>query len=387
MKKIMIVGAGKIQTPIIRYCKSEGYKVIATDIDQHAEGLKYADVAVVIDTLDRQETLYAAMKYDIDAILTMSDYPVRTVAYVCEKLGFPGLTTRAAEISTNKYLFRECLRKNQIRVPFYRSSFSYAEIKNMIKTSDFPLVVKPVDSSASRGVSKVENFSSLKSAFEEAQFNSKNGQVIVEEYLEGPEYSVESLTQNSKNYIVAITEKTTSSGPFFVEERHIVPAKLTTRQRVEIENIVAKIIKAVGINNSASHAEIKLTCQGPVAIEIGARLGGDYITSDLVPLAKGVNMFANIVDISLNKKIEVTNKNKRYSGIQFITPNNYKAILSKWEIIKEMDNCVRWDFYSGFSEKCIYKSSLDRLGYFICVANTRQKLIESLDIYKNSFKK
>ncbi|NOH16443.1 ATP-grasp domain-containing protein [Clostridium cochlearium] len=380
MKTILILGAGQFQVPVIKKAKKLGYKTIVTDYDSKAEGFKFADIALNISTLDKEKTLQVAKIYNIDGILTTSDFPVRTVAYVCKKMNLIGLSTRAAEISTDKFLLRECIKKNNIPCPKYLLLNDKKDIySEKLKGFEFPLIIKPVDSSASRGVCKVYNLQELELAYEEAYYYSKSGKVILEEFLDGLEYSVETLTQNGINNIVAITEKHTSGYPYFVEDRHIVPAYLNKEQEYKIKDMINKVINAIGIDNSSSHAEIKLTEKGPILIEIGARLGGDYITSDLVPLSTGIDMLENIINISVGKKIKLSNSKIKYSGIQFITYENYEKIKKNEKNIRKDNSIIK--FYFDHNKNNELKSSLDRNGFYIVCSDNKEKLINVLDKY------
>jgi carbamoyl-phosphate synthase large subunit len=376
----MVVGAGEFQVPIIKQCKESGHKVIATDMNPNADGFKYSDVVLNIDTLDKQKTLQEATKYNIDAILTTSDYPVRTVAYVCESLNLKGLSSKSSEICTNKQLLRDCMKLKNIKTPQYWTHINYDNFEKVLNIEDLPVIIKPVDSSASRGVSIVNKIWKFKKAFDEAIKYSKSGEVIIEEYIDGQEYSIEALTQNGKTVIVAITEKTTTGYPYFIEERHIIPANINTNPKNIIIESVLNVIKAIGLDNCASHTEIRLSSSGPIVIEIGARLGGDFITSDLVPLSTGVNMLDNVIRIALGEDICVKNDITKYSGIQFLTPSNYEKIKKHLHELSSMKQVTKIKVYDN-NQSISFKSSLDRLGYYISVCDTRQELLEILNIY------
>lgn len=373
----MVVGAGKIQVPIIEECKKLGHYVIVTDINLNAPGMKLADATYNIDTQDNKATLEVAKKNKINGIVTTSDYPVRTVAYVNENLGLQGLSQKSAIISTNKFLLRETLSANNISCPKYWIINDSSDIDTVFKKITYPVIVKPVDSSASRGVSKVNNFNELVNALNLAKTYSKKGDVLIEEYLVGPEYSVESLTQNGSTTIVAITEKTTdNSDRYFVEVRHLIPAQINNIDKEKIEALVKKTIKSIGLDNSASHTELKLTKDGPIIIEIGARLGGDYITSDLVPLSTGVNMLDNAINICLGQSLKTKATKNRYAGVQFIDSDNYEKINKYLNKLQAEDEFVRSEL--GEYKVGELRSSLDRLGYYICASDSREKLIKAL---------
>ncbi|WP_460283975.1 ATP-grasp domain-containing protein [Clostridium botulinum] len=382
MKTLLIIGAGQFQVPIIKRARQLGYKTIVTDYDCNAKGFEYADIALTISTLDKEKTLEVIKDYKVDGVLTTSDLPVRTVAYVCEKLNLASIPYKAAIICTNKFLLRECMRENNIATPRYCLVDKNEQkfICDKLEQFKFPLIIKPVDSSASRGVIKLENKQSIKGAYNESVIYSKSGQVIIEEFIDGNEYSVEALTQNGETCIVAITEKTTSGYPYFVEERHIVPANLKEKEEEQIKEIVKKCINAIGLDNSASHSELKLTPNGPVIIEIGARLGGDYITSDLVPLATGINMIDYAIRLSLGVNINIDSRCNKFSGIQFIVPYNYESIYNNYEILKNDKNIIRCEM-DKYDTNNDFKNSLDRLGYYISQGKSREELECTLNKY------
>ncbi len=375
MKRILILGAGETNMPIIDKCKAMGLFTIATDYDKDAPGLQEVDKAYVVDTLDKEKTLEIAISQKIDGIITISDYPVNTVAYVCERLNFPGLSLTAAEKSTNKYLQRELLKENGLNAPAFHKFADFSEVHKIIQNWEYPLIVKPVDSSASRGVSVIRNFSECENAFFEAKGFSKSGNVIIEEFVVGKEYSVESLTQKGKSYIIAITEKYIMEGSqYFVEEKHIIPANLERQQQEEIEQYVLNIIKAFGIDNSATHTEIKLGKSGPILIELGARVGGDFITSDLVPMATGVDMLQNSVSIALGKEIDIKKSLSKFAGVQFL----HKANYDKAGKCSDIQGFAKKMEIKPFSDGNISKSA-DRLGHFIFQEDSRKALDKKLN--------
>jgi carbamoyl-phosphate synthase large subunit len=378
-KSIMVLGAGEAQIPIIQKCMELNLFTIVVDFDQNAVGFKFASKKLLISTNDYKEVLKAAIEYGIDGIITTSDYPVRVIAYVCEKLGLKGLSVKAAEICTNKYLLRKCLKENNILSPVFLKISNIEELKQEKHRLNFPLIIKPVDSSASRGVKKLINEAELETSYFEAKSHSKCGDVVIEDFIEGPEYSIEVLCYREKIHVLAFTEKTTSGfeNAFFVEDRHIIPAKVTEEDEKQISLTIIDAIKKIGLDNCAVHTEIKLTANGPVIIEVGARLGGDYISSDLVPLSTGINMHEQAINICLNNEIDVKPSKLKYAGVQFINSDNYKAASVHLGKIKTKPGFVRSE-QKDF-KKISLKSSLDRLGHYICIGETREELVYLLD--------
>lgn len=376
-KKLLILGAGEMQIPVIQRAKTMGLYTIVADMDADAPGMKYADDAVVISTMDKEGILECSKRYKIDGLLTTSDAPVNVVSYVGEALGLPSMSTEVAAICTNKYLQREKFAENEINVPFFQLCDKNTDLKQL---KDYPYIVKPVDSSASRGVKKADGEKELQLAVSEALEYSRSGKVIVESFITGKEFSVETYTQNNITTIVNITEKLCigEDKGFFVEDTHIEPARITNKEWVAIESEVRKAIKALHINNCPTHTEIKLNDEGAFIIEIACRLGGDYITSDLVPLSTGVDMLENLIKIALGENIDVERKLNKCSAVQFLNTENYEKCRA---FIDSSDtHIIRYEI-KEFENKQI-KSSLDRLGYVILQADNMSEIETILDNIK-----
>ena len=368
-KIIMILGAGQMQVPVIKKCNELGLFSISVDLDKNAPGFQFSDISLIISTHNKDAILEAAQEYKIDGILTTSDFPVRSVAYVCEELGLVGLNTKAAQISTNKFLLREELKKTTLDYPQYIQIITSSEL---LKVDFFPAIVKPVDASASRGVKKVNSYKELKQAYKISKSFSNSEKVIVEQFIEGKEYSVEAITIKGKTHIIAITEKKIigQDKGYFVEYSHNIPANITPKEAELIENTTKELIKVIELDNSSSHTEIILSKDKAYVVEIGARLGGDFIASDLVYQSTGVDMLESVIKIAIGEKVDVERKHKHFSGIQFITPKNYK---SAEKYINDKHECMvkyQIDTYKNIE----ITNSLDRLGYIIASSNNKSEL-------------
>lgn len=379
-KKIMILGAGEMQVPLIKEAIDLGCKVHAIDKNKEAPGFEYCANSYKISTNNKEEILQLALNLGIDGIITNSDYPVRTIAYVCNNLNLKGPSEDLAKLTTNKYLQRELFKKNNIPIPYFIKEKDHNKLKLLYSELSFPLIVKPVDSSGSRGVSLVRNIDEYKIGLDHALASSKSNDIIVEEFLIGREFSLEVLIQNRKINIISITEKKTvdTKGKSFVEERHIIPAKLNKNQIKLISDLTNDALNVLKANECAAHVEIILTKKGAYIIEIASRLGGDYITSDLVPLSSGVNMLENIIRLCLGSQIKVLKTKFEHSGIQFIYSDNYDLVNKHLDKIIDSNNLIRLVRGKNKSQKKI-ESSLDRIGYYICKAKNRKKLLKLLE--------
>ncbi|MDR2010300.1 MAG: ATP-grasp domain-containing protein [Bacteroidales bacterium] len=375
MKKLLILGAGIIQVPIIIKARDLDLYTIVLDKDQKAPGISYSDEFHAISTDDTERVLELAIRRSIDGILTTSDYPVNVVAAVAKQLNLPGIPVELAKLCTNKYAQRHFFHQNNINIPKHKLINS---INDLFSIDFFPCIMKPVDSSASKGVKMIHNQKELLEQYPISKEFSRLKLVIVEEFIHGREFSVETLSQHGKTHIVQITEKQTIGEGigYFVEDTHITPARITFEENNNIEKTVYDVLHKMRIDNCPTHTELKLNEKGIFIIEIACRLGGDYIASDLVPLSTGVDMLKNVILLSLGKEINIEKTLNKVASVQFINTNNYTRCV---EFIKQNNSfVVKSEIYPYIGKEI--KNSNDRLGYIIL--NTPDiQLMEQLLIY------
>lgn len=371
MKKIMILGASILQLPAILKAKEMGLQVIAVDMDKNAIGFKDADVCLEISTIDIQKVIDAAKRYDIDGIITIaSDMPMRTVAAVAKELNLVGITEETALKATNKALMRECLKEHDVPIPLFFKVSDYDKYLNIVKLFSSKFIVKPTDNSGSRGillVQDIKNIHEIEYAFDYSKKYSRSGEIVVEEYMEGPEVSVETLSIDGEVNIIAITDKFTTGSPNFVEMGHSQPSQLLQQIQNQIKEIAIKAIIAIGIDNGPSHTEIIVTNEGPKIVELGARLGGDNITTHLVPLSTGVDMVKCCIEIALGNKPDFDRKVNGGSAIRYfqMPTGKIKGIfgLNRAKLmpcIKQISFIKKPGDYVN-----VIKNSSDRIGFII----------------------
>ena len=364
-RKILILGAGIMQVPVIKKVKELGFTPVVTDYAADAPGFKFSNNNHYISTLDYEKILELAKDEEVVGVLTTSDAPVRVVARVANQLGLNAMSEETAHICTNKLRQRLLFKKHGVNCP----NFEIVDrVASNISFQSFPCIVKPIDSSASRGVSIAHNIDDLKVSVDYAFRFSNADQILVEQYVGGREFSVETFTQDNQTTVIAITEKHLLDNGFFVENTHIEPAGVSIHEAELITEEVRKAIAAVGLNNSPSHTEVKL-CDGNVyVIEIACRLGGDYITSDLCKLSTGIDMLENLVKVSIGERINTEQSMCRFASVQFINNLNYNACARYIE--ENKDSIIRYEI-EPFKDKPIM-NSLDRLGYIIIEGNSRE---------------
>lgn len=390
-KKMMILGASALQVPAIKKAKELGYQVIAVDYDENAVGFAFADVKLVVSTLDQEEVYRQALIYQPDVVITStSDGPVRTAAYVNEKLGKrPDLSYENAQCATIKSKMRNRLRECGVPIPKYYAVEDFTAFSEAVDKLNGRCIVKPADNAGSRGVMLLDPEELSEAHFNErkeqiyrySRGNSRGGTVMVEEYMQGPEVSVEAIVIEGKPHILTVTDKFITPPPYFVELAHCEASMLDEKIQEGIRAVAGQAICAIGIENAPAHVEVKVTQDGPKIVELAARLGGDFITSKLVPLSTGIDMVGASVELAVGKRPDLTPKWNRGAAIHFIhADEGQEGIISEIAVPRALYA------QKGVEEISLYKkpgdsvqgtrSSNDRLGHVITTGETPQEAME-----------
>lgn len=386
MKKLMILGASILQLPAIEQAKKMGVQVIAVDMNPEAIGFKVDGITKeVISTIDIPAILEAARRHKIDGIMTLAtDMPMQAVAVVAKELNLVGISSDTAIKATNKAAMREALKEAGVPVPlFYRvsSKQEYLDAVESVRKSGYKCIIKPADNSGSRGIDLLENFNAetVERAFEYSKQSSRSGDLMVEEYMEGPEVSVETLSVNGECHVIQITDKLTTGAPYFVEMGHSQPSRHSQEIKRRIEEVAIAANRAIGIENGPSHTEIKVTKDGPKVVELGARLGGDNITTYLVPLSTGVNMVECCIKIALAEKPDLSKKQEKASAIRYFDIEYGKIKnISGIEDAKAVPGVKQIFVVHGIGDTMNgIKSSGDRAGFIIAQSDSVENAIEA----------
>ena len=318
MRKLAIIGANYLQLPLVKRAKEMGLYTICFAWEKGAVCKDIADKFYPISIVEKEPILDICRQEQIDGICTIaSDVAAPTVAYVAEQMSLVGNSYECALRANDKYLMRNAFIGAGILCPLYQMVKSTDEELNDAFT--YPLIIKPTDRSGSLGVTKVSNIVSRKNAIKEALKCSFKHEAIVEEYIEGREISVEFISYNGVHYPLQITDKVTTGAPHFVELEHHQPADLTATQYDEVYTITKRALTAIGVTNGASHSEYRITKDGKIYVmEIGARMGGDFIGSDLVQLSTGYDFLRGVIEVALGEFTPPVRTISKYSGVYFL---------------------------------------------------------------------
>ena len=267
-----------MQLPLVLKARQMGIETHCFAWPEEAVCKDVSDFFYPISILEKELILDKCREISIDGITTIAtDMAVPTICYVAEHLSLNSNSYSSSIATTNKGAMRTAFVKGSCSVPnFIKVTNSLERIADI----QFPVIVKPSDRSGSRGVTKIDRKEDLELAIKKALEESFEKAALVEQFIEGIEVSVESISWNGKHTILAITDKITTNAPYFVELAHHQPSQLSGEVLTKIKAETIKCLEALEINYGASHSEFKITKKGDVyVIEVGARMGGDFIGS------------------------------------------------------------------------------------------------------------
>ncbi len=371
MKKIAVLGASYLQKPLIDKANARGLETHCFAWDNEDASCKeIAHFFYPISVLEKELILEKCQQINIDGITTIAtDICIPTIAYVAEKMKLTSNTVVSSILATNKGEMRRAFERHNVNSPQSITVSNSEELQ--LQQLTFPLIVKPTDRSGSRGVTKVSNEKELAEAIERGVNESLEKKVVIEEFIDGDEVSVETISWKGKHYILAITDKVTTGVPYFVELEHHQPSALSEEIQHNIAIETIKALNAVQVEYGAGHSEFKINSKGEVyAIEVGSRMGGDFIGSHLVPLSTGYDFLKGVIDVALNQFSEPVFGNKKASGVYFLSKEtehlqSYFASENNFDVEKQL-----------LKETLLnIKNSNDRSGFLIYQSDTKIELI------------
>lgn len=361
-EKIAVIGANEPLLPFYRQAKALGYEVIGIAIEKGAVCKKYCDRFYPVSFADKDLVVDVCRKEEVDGIISFSlESALPTVAYVAKQLGLVSNSEESIKLTQSKFAQRQALETAGIPVPKYYLIENDSDLEKV--NCRFPVIVKPVDSGGSQGIGKVESSDKLLDAYNYAISYSRTSKAIIEEYVDGREFSVEYISHQGNHYFLQITDKVTSGAPRFVEMQHHQPADIPASVWSRIQDMVEGALTALKIENSASHTEIKWNSNDELyIIETGARMGGDYISSDLVRLSTGYDFVEGAIKLAVNKFETPSFPKRMNSGVYFYS----KLAPEIGDVIKQHQKwpeIVEWEY----SDEPLMdvKSNADRRGYFL----------------------
>lgn len=383
MKKIMVLAAGLLQIDVIEKAKSMGYYVLAVDGNPKAPGFNVADKAICADIVNEETMLKIARDEHVDGVIhPCSEVSMAVMGRINDELGLSGISREQAICATNKHLMRKAFEKANAPSPksilAQDAEDAWSRLQNEFDTD---AILKPSRNSGSRGIAKVSrnmDKGDFIRAYDEALSESRDHSVLIEQFIEGPEFSIEIIVWNDKVNVLTVTDKKTTDAPHFVELGHNQPSCFSDADVETLKAAAIAGVRALGVNNCACHAEAKLMNGKAYLMEVGARLGGDFISTELTHLSTGIDMVAAAIDVALGVEPDLSAKEEpKGVCIRYFCPKPGKLVsISNTEVLNN-PHVYLWEIYPKEGDVIpAVTSSLCRSGHVIVTEKTPQKAIE-----------
>lgn len=386
MKKLLILGGDTALIPIIKAAKAKGIYVITCDYLPNNIAHSYSDAYINHSTTDKEEILADAQKLGIDGILTFTDSGVYSAAYVAEKMGIPSPgPLPAIEIFQNKDKFRRFLLKEGLNVPKFEEFFDKDSYEKEVSSFEFPIIVKPIDSAGSKGVTKVERAEELDKAYDNAvKFSNRNG-VIVEEFIEpdGPQIHGDCYASNGKLTFICLGDH-----HFDSSINNLVPISTTwpsihPKEHIEaVTNQISKVIERVGFVQGGINIEARINKKDGKAylIDVGARNGGNF-TPIVIHYVSGFDF----VDSAINYALSLPQNNYHISDkgcyAYMVIHAKNDGFLESITISDELSTHIveRYDYYKYGDKVCSFRGANAAIGILIVKFSSKEEMWEFVD--------
>jgi isopentenyl diphosphate isomerase/L-lactate dehydrogenase-like FMN-dependent dehydrogenase/biotin carboxylase len=382
----MIIGGGLLQIPVILTAKKMGLQVIVTDYNPNALGMRDADIPIVMSTRDIEGSVRVAKSQNeitpISAVLTVGTDASMAVAAVANALNLPGIKFEDAEAATNKIKMRMRFKAHGVPSPNFLPVWSLSDAKKAGKILKFPVVMKPSDNMGARGVMRLDNLNQISDAFKFSKGASPSGELIMEEFMEGPELSIDAIIINNEITFTGIADRIIEYPPYFIETGHNMPSSLSREVQADACDVMKMGIRALGITIGAAKGDIKITKDGPMIGELAARLSGGFMSAYTYPFSTGVDLMKAAIEVALGQ--EPGNLEPILNRVSI-----ERAIITKPGVVKKITGLEEALKINGIKEiflnvkpgdKVIQpRSNVEKAGHIIAVGATLAEAVASYE--------
>lgn len=380
MDKILILGAGIYQVPLIKKAKEMGLYTIVASIEGNYPGFKFADKVYYANTIDINLIKEIARNEKITAICTTgTDVAVQTIGAVCDELGLCGISEESAKIATNKLLMKEVFHKGNVRSAEFVKASTIEEAKSGAMTIGLPVMFKSVDSSGSRGIIKVENYSDIEKAFNYSKENTRKNYIIIEKFIQGSEIGVDAfVVDNEVQLLVPHNKLVYNNGDADVPLGHSFPYECSESLLNDIKEQVTNVIKSVGFNNCAVNMDVLINEDKAYVIEAGGRAGATCIP-ELISIHCGFNYYEKMIKYALGEHVDFGVTNYTPCAARLITSNSKGIIkeinIEKYKLNKSIDISFDYDIGDNVNK---FKVGPDRIGQVIVQGESLDSVLKTL---------
>lgn len=369
-KKLLMLGGGFLQCFVIRKAKELGYYVYCLDANPNAMGFGIADEYAVINIVDEIRCLKFAREKKVDGVLTAAtDFSVLTMSYIAQEMGLPGINYNSAKTIKNKAAVRKCLFDAKADDTGYSYEITKLdEIPTILPQIQFPIMMKPVDGSGSRGASKVENEFDFENACRFAMEGSITHRAVAEPFVVGKEYGVESFVDNGEIHVLAVMQKDMTLPPYYAELGHAIPSGLPKFVDEKIKECVRRALIALGVNHGSVNMDLLISEDYSVHIvDVGARMGGNLIGSHIIPAGTGIDYMGNMIKAAVGDETDwepVSTPVPVATKLLALSPGKVKALPDFQLLEKEQNVTIEHHLHNG-DTITPYRTNLDGCGYVV----------------------
>ncbi len=384
-KTILLLGGSADQLYVIKTAKSMGLRVVVVDGNPSSPGFALADEYAVVSTRDLPalKRFVDGLAYPVHGVTVMGSDISQYVSALAEHLSLPCIPLQAAEIATDKLKMKQCFAAHGLPIPWFSAIDSLNQLLEVVAERGLPLIIKPVDRSGARGVFLLKEGMDIKMLYERAVNESFSGQVMVEEYLSGPQISTETLFYQGKSITPGFVDRNYEMlhkfSPHIIENGGWQPSRLSQSQRRNVEALINQVANALGVTAGVIKGDIVYTPDGPKVIEVATRLSGGDFSESLVPLGLGINYVKTALEIALGLKPDfealMPKVNKMVANRYFFPEPGKLLAIEGADEVRKRDFVKKLEFFVQPGEliKPI-TSHGDRVGVFIVVADDMQEL-------------
>lgn len=386
---ILVLGAGALQVPLINRVKEKGFNPVVVSLHDDEPGMKLVKDTIIADFCDEDLMLQYARQFNVVGVVTdQTDLPVRTMAYVSEKMGLPGIGYETACLFTDKFKMREKCRELGIDTLEYKLVDSLDEAKDFFVRLSKPVILKPINNQGSKGVCKCSSIDELEHQYLEAIKYSRGEKILLEEFVSGEEELViegVALDGWRENLVCGDTYYFNLPDVFSARQR-IFPSVKNSKVVEQALNLNKRIIEGFGLSRGLTHGEYIISNGKVYLIEIAARGGGVYISSDIIPLMTGFDTTSFIIDIATQQKVSKPafgDRGKVVCYTAFFLPEGLvKSVRGVEDVVSA--SFVHHNNLSALKEGMRTKKNTDKTSRFFMVLDADSK--DEMEIRINDIK-
>ena len=379
MKKLMIMGAGIYQVPLIKKAKEMGIYTIAVSIPGNYPGFEIADQVCYENTVDYEKILEVAKREKVDGIVTAgTDVAVITIGKVCDELGLTGLSFEAAKVASNKILMKKKYEEHQVRTARFREISFEDDMYEKTKDLNFPLIFKAIDSSGSRGIIRVNTREEFEAARDIVKSTTRKQNFIIEEFIEGEEFGAQAFVYHGEVKFILPHGDYVFHGDTGVPVGHFAPYNLKPEVIEDMKVQLRRAVEAMGLDNCAINADFILKDEKTYVLELGGRSGATCL-AELVSIYYGFDYYEKLILAALGEEVDFPQDH--------CVPNASMLLRSdKDGIIQSIENHnvpdediyeVQFDYKVGDPVKKFHVGP-HRIGHVITKGETLEKAVDKL---------